>query len=211
MNSTNNNLKSIKNSPLFMSFIFTITLFLVIYLIKSGQEAYLEYKRTEKLKDLEISEIGYQEELPDYNKAFYMLENLLLKVQKFLQILAKMHPDNKDVKRLISRMKKVEIQESPNEKDVSSYTIDKGQLISICLRNKNNLTNFHDENTMWFVICHELAHVMSVTEGHNSEFVKNFKFLLTESANYNMYNPIDYRKKNITYCGVKVTNNPYFN
>lgn len=207
----NNNIKSIKKSPLLMSFIFTIVIFLVVYLIKNGQEAYLEYKRTEKLKDLEINEIGYQEELPEYNKAFYMLENLLLKVQKFLQILGNMHPDNKDVKRLISRMKKVEIQESPNEKDVSSYTIDKGQLISICLRNKNDLTKFHDENTMWFVICHELAHVMSVTEGHNGEFIKNFKFLLTESANYNMYNPIDYRKKNITYCGVKVTNNPYFN
>lgn len=207
----NNNIKSIKKSPLLMSFIFTIVIFLVVYLIKNGQEAYLEYKRTEKLKDLEINEIGYQEELPEYNKAFYMLENLLLKVQKFLQILGNMHPDNKDVKRLISRMKKVEIQESPNEKDVSSYTIDKGQLISICLRNKNDLTNFHDENTMWFVICHELAHVMSVTEGHNSEFIKNFKFLLTESSNYNMYNPINYRKKNITYCGVKVTNNPYFN
>ena len=207
----NNNIKSIKKSPLLMSFIFTIVIFLVVYLIKNGQEAYLEYKRTEKLKDLEINEIGYQEELPEYNKAFYMLENLLLKVQKFLQILGNMHPDNKDVKRLISRMKKVEIQESPNEKDVSSYTIDKGQLISICLRNKNDLTNFHDENTMWFVICHELAHVMSVTEGHNSEFIKNFKFLLTESANYNMYNPVDYRKNNITYCGVKVTNNPYFN
>lgn len=207
----NNNIKSIKKSPLLMSFIFTIVIFLVVYLIKNGKEAYLEYKRTEKLKDLEINEIGYQEELPEYNKAFYMLENLLLKVQKFLQILGNMYPDNKDVKRLISRMKKVEIQESPNEKDVSSYTIDKGQLISICLRNKNDLTNFHDENTMWFVICHELAHVMSVTEGHNSEFIKNFKFLLTESSNYNMYNPINYRKKNITYCGVKVTNNPYFN
>ena len=61
---------------------------------------------------------------------------------------------------------------------------------------------------MWFVICHELAHVMSVTEGHNDEFIKNFRFLLVESTELGIYTPVDYSVNNINYCGVLVTNNP---
>ena len=62
-----------------------------------------------------------------------------------------------------------------------------------------------------FVIIHELAHVMSVSIGHGSEFMKNFRFLLKESKIAKIYNPIDYSLNNINYCGVDVTHNPYFN
>ena len=205
------NIKNINKSPLLKVFYFTLCLFVIFYLIINDREAFLEYKNTENLKDLEVDKLGYQETFPDYNRAFHILEDLFIKVQLFIQKLKQKYPQNPDVKRLVSRMKNVDIQESPDDEGVSSFTIDKGEMMSICIRHKEDLNNFHNENTLWFVICHELAHVMSVTEGHNSEFIKNFKFLLKASADFNMYNPVDYSKKNITYCGVKVTNNPYFN
>jgi hypothetical protein len=64
---------------------------------------------------------------------------------------------------------------------------------------------------MMFVLIHELAHVMSESEGHNDEFMKNFKFLLKETEEGGLYIPIDYSNNPIVYCGVKVTNNPFFN
>ena len=51
---------------------------------------------------------------------------------------------------------------------------------------------------------HELTHVMSISEGHGPEFVKNFKFLLKESESMGIYEPVDYsNNNNIVYCGVK--------
>lgn len=189
----------------------TIVIFLIFYAIMAAQEAFLEYKNTERLKDLDVSRLGYQETLPQFNRAFEILEDLFSKVQFFLRKLKSKYPNDEKVERLVSRMKNVDIQESPNDKDVSSFTINKGEMMSICIRHKEDLQKFHNDNTLWFVICHELAHVMSVTEGHNKEFLDNFKYLLKESADMYLYNPVDYSKKNINYCGVKVTNNPYFN
>lgn len=205
------NVNSLKKSPLLMSFVITIVFIVIIYIIKTAQETFLEYKKTEKLRDLGIEKLGYQETLPKFNRAFSILEDLLTKVQYFLRKLKIKYPDDERVARLVSRMKGVDIQESQNEKDVSSFTIDKGEMISLCIRHKEDIKKFHDDNTLWFVVCHELAHVMSVSEGHNQEFIDNFKFLLKESADMYIYNPVDYSKKNINYCGVKVTNNPYFN
>ena len=62
-----------------------------------------------------------------------------------------------------------------------------------------------------FVLIHELAHVMSITEGHTPEFMTHFRFLLQEAAAANLYEPINYNDDPITYCGVRVTHNPYFN
>lgn len=203
--------KKITSSPLLLSFTITIIFIIVIYIIKTAQETFLEYKNTERLRDIDVTKLGYQETLPQFNKAFSIIEDLFVKVQYFLGKLKNKYPTDDRVNRLVSRMKGVDIQESPNDKDVSSFTIDKGEMISLCIRHKEDLDKFHNDNTLWFVICHELAHVMSVSEGHNQEFVDNFKFLLKESADMYIYNPVDYSKKNINYCGVKVTNNPYFN
>jgi hypothetical protein len=204
-------IKKITNSPLLLSFTITVCFIIIIYVIKTAQETFLEYKNTERLRDINVDRLGYQETLPQFNKAFSIIEDLFVKVQYFLGKLKNKYPNDERINRLVSRMHGVDIQESPNDKDVSSFTIDKGEMISLCIRHKEDLNKFHNDNTLWFVICHELAHVMSVSEGHNQEFVDNFKFLLKESADMYIYNPVDYSKKNINYCGVKVTNNPYFN
>ena len=39
----------------------------------------------------------------------------------------------------------------------------------------------------------------------------NFKFLLEHAVESKMYYAQDYSNSPITYCGVKVTNNPYYN
>jgi hypothetical protein len=61
-----------------------------------------------------------------------------------------------------------------------------------------------------FVIIHELAHIASKTVGHNTEFYDNFKFLLNEATELGVYKPVNYGHNPEEYCGINVTNNPYF-
>ena len=51
---------------------------------------------------------------------------------------------------------------------------------------------------------------MSVSVGHKKEFWDNFKFLLVEAEEMGMYKPVDYKKQNQTYCGMTITDNPYY-
>ena len=82
--------------------------------------------------------------------------------------------------------------------------------MALCLREKKGNHPFHDYNTLQFVMIHEMAHITSISEGHNQEFINNFRFLLREAKALGYYEPINYSKTPIDYCGIKVTNNPYY-
>ena len=94
--------------------------------------------------------------------------------------------------------------------DDTAYTINKGEIISICLRYLNDKDKFHDYNSLSFVILHELAHVFSVTYDHDITFWKHFKFLLQEAIIIDVYKPVNYKLKPINYCGVEVKYNPLY-
>ena len=67
-----------------------------------------------------------------------------------------------------------------------------------------------DINTLTFVAIHELAHITTKSIGHKSEFWENFKFLLEEAKSAGIHQPEDYKKKPKEYCGMKITDNPYY-
>lgn len=97
---------------------------------------------------------------------------------------------------------------SPND---TSYTEDKGQVVALCLREKvNNNQDFEQFNLIVFVSIHELAHIASIGYGHEDEFWYNFKLLLAEAAVSGLYDPVDYEKKPVNYCGLDVTYNPLY-
>ena len=56
----------------------------------------------------------------------------------------------------------------------------------------------------------EHKHLMTESIGHKQEFWENFKFLLENAKEIGVYNPIDYKKKPQEYCGMKITDNPFF-
>ena len=57
---------------------------------------------------------------------------------------------------------------------------------------------------------HELSHIMTKSIGHTDEFWNNFKFVLECAKKSGLYNPVDYKKNPQTYCGMKITDNPYY-
>lgn len=191
------------DNPNTMIFVSILILVLFLYLV---QEPFAIYKESP------LNDNTYKvQEYKNPQNAADMLAKLRKKTQEIVNYLKVKYSDDDRIARLVNRTKNLNIEESVHEENTSSFTINKGELISFCLRKKDTNKNFHDMSTMMFVLIHELAHVMSESEGHNDEFMKNFKFLLKEAEEGGLYIPIDYSNNPIVYCGVKVTNNPFFN
>jgi hypothetical protein len=178
---------------------------LITLIILENNELFIEYRNSK----LNNKKYGIQEEFNRSDEAVELLAKLHNHMNDFVTDLQKKLPLDERVKRLVKGFRRAEIEEAPND-DGSSFTINKGDLVAICLRHKKDDHPFHDYNTLLFVVIHEMAHIASISEGHNSEFITNFKWLLQQAKELGYYEPVNYNKSPMTYCGVKVTNNPYF-
>ena len=87
----------------------------------------------------------------------------------------------------------------------TSYSINKGEQIILCLRNNDKLV---DINTLFFVVLHEFAHLATESIGHTDEFWDNFRWILEESINIGIYIKQDFKVKNEEYCGMTITSSP---
>ncbi len=149
----------------------------------------------------------------DYNnnqEAANILSRLANNALSLIDYLAIKYPNNQGVNRLKEKFNPAKIREAEHENNSTSYTINKGEMMHLCLRQKDSNKTLHDDNLLMFVIIHELAQIMSKSVGHNSEFYDNFKFLLRESVKKGIYNPVNFEKNPVKYCGIDVTNNPYY-
>lgn len=97
----------------------------------------------------------------------------------------------------------------------TSYTLDKGALIALCLRQRGAGGGaLHDLDTLTFVAVHEMAHVATVTppgvDSHAPVFWSTFRFLLEEAAAAKVFAPPDFALRPVAYCGLRVDYNPAF-
>lgn len=92
----------------------------------------------------------------------------------------------------------------------TSYSENKGQKIIVCLRDKTKPPGFPiiQENTVMFVMLHEMAHLMTETIGHTQEFWTNFKRLLHDAVQIGIYQPVNYAHQPTPYCGMTITDSP---
>jgi hypothetical protein len=92
----------------------------------------------------------------------------------------------------------------------TSYTINKGQTLRICLRHRDNPHKLHSINELMFVVLHEISHMGNVGWGHKVDFWQTFKFVLEEAVKLGVYKPVDYSVHGINYCGLSVKYNPLY-
>jgi predicted metal-dependent hydrolase len=109
------------------------------------------------------------------------------------------------IERLISNYRPDKMREGVDTPGYTSYSINKGEQIILCLRNEDELV---DINTMMFVVLHEMGHLASESIGHTEEFWDNFKWLLEESINIGIYVKQDFETKSVEYCGMNITSTP---
>lgn len=140
--------------------------------------------------------------------------NLLAKTTnnatEFVNKLYEKYPNDARVKRLKEGFNPKKVQETLPTSELTAYSENKGEKLAFCLSKTKHSETLIDESTLMFVYFHELSHVMSVSVGHKKEFWDNFKFILTEAKKMNMYNPVNYKKKNQPYCGMSISDNPYY-
>jgi hypothetical protein len=149
-----------------------------------------------------------QGDYPNRNHAANTLAKLISSAKLLINNLSLKYPKKPEVIRLQEKFKPYNMQEAPHEKNSTSYTINKGQEVHLCIRQKNENKTFHSHNLLMFVMLHELAHIMSKTIGHNHEFMENFKFLLEEAKEIGIYVPVNFKDTPAQYCGIEVTSNP---
>ena len=97
----------------------------------------------------------------------------------------------------------------PTGKSGTSYTVEKGEELHMCMRDKKTL-KLHNEHEIMFVALHELAHMGNLGWGHGTDFWEVFKFILHEANELGIHRPVNYKYTPIYYCGLKVDYNPYF-
>ncbi len=99
----------------------------------------------------------------------------------------------------------------PRYSNDTSYTVNKGQTMYVCLRQKDDPRILVDENTLLFVFLHEITHNSNYRGwGHGKDFWTIFKTILHEAKLAGIYSPIDYSKYPVNYCGLKIDYSPYF-
>jgi hypothetical protein len=161
------------------------------------------------------------------NEKFYMVRNLpdkltavntIARLVNDLKILInKCHQDlkleKKDenkmklyINRMYSRFNDIAFRESSADSPYTSYTVNKGDEMVLCLRSKKT-GKIHDYNILLYVAIHELAHVGCTEIGHTPLFFEINRYLLRKAIRLGLYKYEDYKIYEKTYCGMKVNNN----
>lgn len=139
-----------------------------------------------------------------------LLAETTQRLKNLVKIAGEKYPDRENVKRLVKNFNPKKVKEILPTSSYTAYSENKGEKLAFCTTTQKNNNNLIDEDTLFFVGMHELSHIMTVSIGHKPEFWENFRFLLTIAKEADIYVPIDYKKNPVTYCGMEITDNPYF-
>ena len=143
-------------------------------------------------------------------KAADMLAEVTGKLKDLVKYVGEKYPDRENCQRLVKGFNPKKIMETLPTSEYTAYSENKGEKLAFCLNRKKNGDNLIDLNTLTFVGIHELSHIMTKSVGHNEEFWNNFRFLLELAKEADIYQPVDYKKNPVEYCGMEITDNPYY-
>ena len=139
-----------------------------------------------------------------------MLARTTSKLKQLVAYVSEKFPDRENIKRLKDGFNPKKVVETLPTSEFTAYSENKGEKIAFCLDTEKGNNKLIDENTLMFVAIHEISHVATKSVGHNDEFWKNFKFLLEQAVEIKIYTPVDYKKNPKRYCGMEITDNPYY-
>lgn len=139
-----------------------------------------------------------------------MLANTTVKLKGFVDRMGDKYPERENVARLVKNFNPKKIYETLPTSVYTAYSENKGEKLAFCTTTTKEGNKLIDENTLMFVALHELSHIMTESTGHTTEFWKNFKFLLENAVEFNIYEPINYKENPEQYCGMQITDNPYY-
>ncbi len=148
-------------------------------------------------------------DLPDKQDASNLLSEIKINMTKLTEyVYQNKNTEYSDYKIYIEQLKtgidKVIINESSEDNNYTSYSINKGEQIVFCLRSKYT-GKLHDLNLLMYVVIHEMAHVACPEYGHTPLFKKIFAFLLTVAIELDIYTKVNFHTHPVEYCGLIIS------
>ena len=166
-------------------------LLLLLFIIIINKYYVLEYSNTEEIKafdDNTYNVVNSFENKVEASNLLAVINSNNIKLMKHLKA-AILKPWQRDATNLLLKRYNPEviIENNPLLTTKTSYVVNKGKQYVVCLRSEYDGNDLHDVNTIMFVNLHEISHMASKSTGHNDEFWRNFKFMLTEAKRIGIY------------------------
>jgi hypothetical protein len=177
--------------------IFVIAVVIVMFVVQNIDHE-VEYVRSKVDKKLYLVR-----SLPDKQRAADILANINKEMIKLIKHMQTQFPNSDHAKLLYKNYDPTAISEGSPDSGYTSYSVNKGEKLVICIRNTDN--SFVDFNVILYPTIHELGHLMTPEIGHTPLFWQNFKILLQEAINIGIYTRVDFKNSPTPYCGITIT------
>jgi hypothetical protein len=152
-------------------------------------------------------------DMADKQEAADLLAKVRIRLAKFCDHLVAKYPSKPQVQRMQQnfRADPDRFLEATPDAQHTSYNVNKGEQIHLCLRQRNGPDeSLVGEEVIMFVGIHELGHTITKTIGHEPEFWNNFGWLLREAEGLGLYTHQDFKAHPVSYCGVRITDQPRY-
>lgn len=144
----------------------------------------------------------------DHQEAADMLARIRKSLVQLQTFIIQKYPNDPRAKQLNELFDPDNMVEAELDSESTSYTINKGEKIVVCLRARDGTNRIEDFNTLLFVAIHEFAHVLTESIGHTNEFWDNFAWVLKEAVRSGIWKYQDFSQHPVMYCGVRITSSP---
>ncbi len=184
---------------MFVEVFIIFTMLIILFMFIKNRYSEVEYFKSEV-----DARFYLVRKLPDMNQAANYLADVNKELITLVRHMVAKYPNNKDVIQLYNNYNPNAVSEGSPDSGYTSYSINKGEKIVLCIRQKDK--SFVDKNIVMYVAIHELAHTMTTDVGHTPTFWNNFKLLLENAIEINIYSKQDFANVPEEYCGIQINN-----
>jgi hypothetical protein len=135
-----------------------------------------------------------------------IVDNNITIFKTYLSQNADKYPEYKPyIKQFTTRVTHLVLYENKPGSKYTSFTVNKGEEMALCLRSKNG--QLHDINLIMYVVLHEMSHIACPEVDHTELFKKIFKFFIIVAVQLNIYQNVNYQLDPVEYCGMVINEN----
>ena len=193
---------------------YLVLLFLFLFVVFLGIQVsskYSEFTRVKSKIDNRYYQVRYTKTAQE---SADLLAKVNQKVKHFIDFMTSAGPEgnapfDEDIIRLKRRYDPDNLSEATNETEHSSYTVNKGEKVALCLRCRDCSSNSVEPlNTIMFVVLHELAHIANNEEGHGAKFQSLNSYFLKKAIECQVWNYQNYSDQPVSYCNTTINATP---
>jgi hypothetical protein len=150
--------------------------------------------------------------LPDKQEAADRLAKVRASMLRLMRDLQTTDPEKPLVKQILRNFDAAPSRFSESTPDASytSYSVNKGEKVFMCLRQRNEREELVDDNILTFVALHEMSHIGTHEVGHTPLFWNNFAWLLKRAEEIGLYRFQNFSAHPVEYCGIQITDQPTY-